>query len=142
MQELAQPRAHVGVDDGLGRRVDLDRQQLPNLGHCSELPAGENSFFRQLDFIIATMASEEFNLLYAVKDAGEFMALKDAIFARYRTLAEMAGVVLLEETPKPKRKRYAVCVVVVGLIVMFILLSIDPKNRHFRSRNKPGKRQG
>ena len=75
------------------------------------MPAGDDSFFRQLDFIIATVASEEFSLLYEVKDAVEYCALKEAVFTRYRTLAEMAGVLLLEAA---KQKRMNVIVETTG----------------------------
>ena len=117
-----------------------------------ELPSGGNSFFRQLDYMIATVASDQFTRLYeaaavaaataaadaaaaatvaadaatnAAADAaddgpaakrhklaaaaaaaaapaaaacgdgvGAYVARKDAIFARYRTLAEMLGALL------------------------------------------------
>lgn len=77
------------------------------------LPTGKNSFFRQLDHMIAIIASEEFKKLYllthekAEKEPTEkkgtfspdvidsYARLKDAIFTRYRTLAEMLGILLL-----------------------------------------------
>ena len=50
------------------------------------IPTGKNSFFRQLDHIVATMANEEFRLLYQLQPhestIGAYAALKDAIFAR------------------------------------------------------------
>lgn len=36
------------------------------VGPMDELPDGQNSFFRQLDYMIATVASEEFRELYRV----------------------------------------------------------------------------
>lgn len=63
------------------------------------LPDGGNSFFRQLDYMVATLACEEFRPLYAdAADAGGvalYAELKDAIFSRYRTVAEMLGVLLV-----------------------------------------------
>jgi len=48
------------------------------------LPTGANSFFRQLDFIVATMANEDFRRLYQddVGDLNQYAQLKSAIFAR------------------------------------------------------------
>ena len=59
------------------------------------LPAGGDSFFRQLDFMIATVALNEFKTLYTIEDVALYAALKEAIFARYRTIAEMLGVLLV-----------------------------------------------
>lgn len=59
------------------------------------LPAGSDSFFRQLDFMIATLALEEFKVLYTIDDVALYAQYKDAIFARYRTIAEMLGVLLV-----------------------------------------------
>lgn len=86
------------------------------------LPTGENSFFRQLDHMIITLANEEFSLLYALtcaqleeEDDGDndndnddqqhpskelisrYSNLKASIFSRYRTLSELLGVILLKE---------------------------------------------
>lgn len=75
-------------------------------GTKEELPDGANSFFRQLDYIMATVVSEEFKYLYSEleldnkldnKNISEYSAAKDAIFARYRTVAEMVGILLLKE---------------------------------------------
>ena len=68
----------------------------------SKLPSGHNSFFRQLDYMIATLANEEFYKLYdgplcdEGSDSDGYSKLKDAIFARYRTIAEALGILLLE----------------------------------------------
>jgi hypothetical protein len=73
------------------------------------LPTGSNSFFRQLDHMIATLCNEEFTKLYAFtrdmmqESADEptsdivkaYSDLKAAIFTRYRTLSELLGVALL-----------------------------------------------
>jgi hypothetical protein len=65
---------------------------------AEKLPSGENSFFRQLDYMIATLANEEFKHLYQLAPSlttGEYSARKDVIFKRYRTVAEILGVLLL-----------------------------------------------
>jgi len=56
-----------------------------------DLPIGSNSFFRQLDFIVATVANSEFKRLYGLQDVNSYATLKNAIFARYRNLAEICG---------------------------------------------------
>lgn len=66
------------------------------------LPVGENCFFRQLDFLVATMANQAFHDLYdsaVIKDEDvlTYARLKDALFARYRSLAEIVGILLVEE---------------------------------------------
>jgi hypothetical protein len=85
----------------------------------TDLPVGSNSFFRQLDHMIATLCNEEFATLYqltgaAVAQVGEFdeadtpsvrtvqaySDLKASIFTRYRTLSELLGVNLLKEAQK------------------------------------------
>ena len=73
-------------------------------GAAEGLPCGGNSFFRQLDYMIATVAGEEFRALYGEDELGAYSARKDAIFARYRTLAEMLGAALLraaQASPAP-----------------------------------------
>jgi len=57
-----------------------------------DLPIGSNSFFRQLDFIVATVANSEFKRLYGLQDVNSYATLKNAIFARYRNLAEICGM--------------------------------------------------
>ena len=64
-------------------------------GPADELPDGGDSFFRQLDYIIATVANEDFRALYALDDVAAYAAAKDAIFARYRTAAEIVGCLLV-----------------------------------------------
>jgi hypothetical protein len=81
---------------------DLLRNALRSqyCGEVEDLPTGKNSFFRQLDFMIATVACEDFRELYAkvgLIDVAEYSKIKDAIFARYRTLAEMVGIMLVKE---------------------------------------------
>ena len=80
-------------------------------GNADELPAGTDSFFRQLDYMIATVALEQFKTLYTIgSDAGDgeelgnaeamvgtYAAFKEAIFARYRTVAEILGVLLVKQ---------------------------------------------
>lgn len=65
-------------------------------GERGELPDGGDSFFRQLDYMVATLALEEFRELYGLSNIVDYAALKDAIFARYRTAAEMLGVTLVK----------------------------------------------
>ena len=81
---------------------DLLRNALSSqyCGEVEDLPTGKNSFFRQLDFMIATVACEDFRELYAkvgLIDVAEYSKIIDAIFARYRTLAEMVGIMLVKE---------------------------------------------
>lgn len=66
------------------------------------LPDGSNSYFRQLDFILSTIANEEFNKLFRITDVGLYATLKNAIFARYRTLAEIYGALFVQESVKRK----------------------------------------
>ena len=87
------------------------------------LPTGANSFFRQLDHMIATLCNRDFALLYAHaakrlqeeqsnsnnnhtnESTGDpspetiraYSNLKAAIFTRYRTLSELLGVLLLQQ---------------------------------------------
>ena len=64
-------------------------------GSEASLPDGSNSFFRQLDFVMASVANEEFRNLYAVEDRQGYTTAKAAIFSRFRMLSEMLGVVLV-----------------------------------------------
>jgi hypothetical protein len=67
-----------------------------------ELPDGLNSFFRQLDHLIATVGSQDFKALYNVRDLEEYTAIKDGIFSRYRKMADIFGVVMIEDIKKYK----------------------------------------
>lgn len=67
-----------------------------------DLPDGTNSFFRQLDFIVATIANNEFKKLYDITDVSLYANLKNAIFSRYRTLAEICGIHLVSEAVKKR----------------------------------------
>ena len=76
-----------------------------------DVPCGANSFFRQLDYIIATVANEEFKTLYQTttttttttsNNVKDYSLLKDAIFARYRTIAEVVGVLLIKAAMNKK----------------------------------------
>jgi len=79
------------------------------------LPTGSNSFFRQLDHMIATLCNEEFCKLYywaksqLSSDKGTlpsndvvqgYSEYKAAIFSRYRTLSELLGALLLKQANK------------------------------------------
>lgn len=80
------------------------------------LPAGSNSFFRQLDHLICTVCNEEFSRLYkwAASELPEhkegedppipsdevveqYSEYKAGIFTRYRTLSELLGALLLKQ---------------------------------------------
>lgn len=77
-----------------------------------EIPTGRNSFFRQLDYVIATVCNEEFSRLYKFTTSLECLGaseeiivqhysdLKAAIFLRYRTVAELMGIVVLQVVQK------------------------------------------
>jgi hypothetical protein len=79
------------------------------------LPTGHNSFFRQLDHMIASLCNEDFGILYQLTDnelqkqkktnsdessplspLEAYADLKAAIFGRYRTLSELLGAALLD----------------------------------------------
>ena len=92
--------------------VSPSDKQLSSSTPPSVLPIGSNSFFRQLDHMICIIANVEFANLYSMtKEKHEltndsdpctqtihsYANLKDAIFTRYRTLAEMLGILLLRE---------------------------------------------
>lgn len=53
-------------------------------GPMDELPDGADSFFRQLDYMMATLANKDFARLYKVQDIKDYASLKDGIFQRYR----------------------------------------------------------
>lgn len=81
------------------------------------LPTGNNSFFRQLDHMIVTLTNENFQRLYALtaeanergvgdrldptapsaKEINDYSNHKAALFARFRTISEILGVVLVRE---------------------------------------------
>jgi hypothetical protein len=80
------------------KKVLLDA--LGDSHNLDDLPDGNNSFFRQLDYMIATVANEDFRRLYEVEDLALYSAMKDTIFSRYRKVAEMVGVLLLKAAQK------------------------------------------
>eukprot|EP00933_Yihiella_yeosuensis_P022177 TRINITY_DN17462_c0_g1_i2.p1 TRINITY_DN17462_c0_g1~~TRINITY_DN17462_c0_g1_i2.p1 ORF type:complete len:232 (-),score=40.69 TRINITY_DN17462_c0_g1_i2:163-858(-) len=90
------------------KALEHDGGDLPSV---EDLPDGNNSFFRQLDHIIATVANEDFRSLYTVEDVDRYSALKDGIFTRYRKIAEMWGMLLVKEA---KRNRLNVMVETSG----------------------------
>ena len=87
------------------------------------LPTGNNSFFRQLDHMIATLVHRRFRKLYyltslshdftndnhhtseessppsppSTRVVNAYSAVKAALFTRYRTLSEILGVLLVRE---------------------------------------------
>ena len=99
---VAPPPAGTAEENGNKRKnppVDLPIESLPS---------GTNSFFRQLDHMIATLCNEDFKALYVLTQqelhgepspalVSKYSNLKAAIFTRYRTLSELLGAVLLKE---------------------------------------------
>lgn len=102
-------------------RSESDRSTMDQTLHIeiSNLPCGSNTFFRQLDHMIATLCNEEFIRLYTfardmlVVDGKTqhpqqptsdiiqlYSNLKAAIFSRYRTISELLGVILLREAQR------------------------------------------
>jgi len=83
-----------------------------------QLPTGQNSFFRQLDHMIATLVNRHFLTLYQLtSQAHDFQTssttnpppanliatyskLKASIFTRYRTLSEILGILLIREAQR------------------------------------------
>jgi hypothetical protein len=89
---LYQPWFRSCLKEALGESVDE-----------SELPTGGNGFFRQLDYLVATIGNQEFAELYQASTeitTDEYSSLKDGIFKRYRTAAEVLGVLLLQSAAK------------------------------------------
>ena len=86
---------------------------LPEFWHelIDDVPCGGDSFFRQLDFMIATVANERFRKLYATDDVAAYAELKEQLFGRYRKVAEMLGVLLVRAA---QRKRMNVMVETSG----------------------------
>ena len=78
---------------------------------ADDLPCGGDSFFRQLDFMIATVANERFRKLYATDDVAAYAELKEQLFGSYRKVAEMVGVLLVRAA---QRKRMNVMVETSG----------------------------
>ena len=66
-------------------------------GTLDELPDGRNSYFRQLDYMMATLANERFSELFTIESVESYAEAKAEIFSRYRTYAEMLGALLLKE---------------------------------------------
>jgi hypothetical protein len=117
LQEAIQSPEHRlnESNDDLAEKVNFDVAQLPN---------GSNTFFRQLDHMIATLCNEEFIRLYTyIRDMSVvgstfdgtkqqnqepissdivqlYSNMKAAIFSRYRTVSELLGVILLQEAQK------------------------------------------
>ena len=87
-----------------------------NFNEGVALPCGENSFFRQLDHMIATLINHNFQTMYDLTSKSfdfkkspdapppsvvqEYSDYKAAMFSRYRTLSEILGVLLVREAQK------------------------------------------
>jgi len=69
-------------------------------GPTADLPNGKNAFFRQLDYMLTTLAIVDFEALFEIADVGSYAEVKAGIFARYRTAAEMLGVLLVKAAQK------------------------------------------
>lgn len=108
LQEALVAPPNVSDDNGTLASTTL----TTNAFDPAVLPAGGNSFFRQLDHMIATLCNEDFAALYlltqelltefAVEDpplavVKKYSDLKAAIFTRFRTLSELLGALLLGE---------------------------------------------
>jgi len=52
--------------------------------------------------MMSILVNDEFQRLYQLTDVGPYAILKDGIFTRYRTLAELLGVVLIREAQRLK----------------------------------------
>jgi len=83
-------------------REALDFNKDMPVGAETILPTGRNSFFRQLDHMIAVLANEDFARLYELDDLKTYAELKDGVFTRYRKLAESLGALLLKEAKARK----------------------------------------
>ena len=111
---LYQPWFAPVLAQALGETNPYQQQQPSD---TQFLPNGQNSFFRQLDHMIATLCNQEFAAMYkwcelqqqkqATMDAAIpqtvvkiYSDMKAAIFSRYRTLSEMLGIVLLQKAQK------------------------------------------
>jgi len=71
-------------------------QALESPPSPSLLPSGGNSFFRQLDHIIASLTHKQFERLYGSDlSVTDYSNLKATIFTKWRKLSEMCGVELL-----------------------------------------------
>ena len=106
---LSRAGAGAGADTGSTEGVSVDG-----------VPCGCNSFFRQLDFIVATLANNDFRTLYETHSPTDspihpdqtqtqdqdqdqdldlvdsYARTKDAIFARHRKAAEVVGLLLVD----------------------------------------------
>jgi hypothetical protein len=55
---------------------DAMKSQLDPSITEDDMPCGDNSFFRQLDFIVATVANTEFKKLYDIDEVANYAKLK------------------------------------------------------------------
>lgn len=55
---------------------DAMKSQLDPSVTEDDMPCGDNSFFRQLDFIVATVANAEFKKLYDIDEVANYAKLK------------------------------------------------------------------
>ena len=100
---IYQPWFKAVLHEALGAQADApaaDKDGGLEALDEAELPGGADSFFRQLDYMIATLANEDFRALYAdtAGDVALYARVKESIFARYRTYAEALGALLVRAT--------------------------------------------
>jgi hypothetical protein len=85
------------VVDGTGAAGAGAAVEVTNISAVDDLPDGTTAFFRQLDYMIASVANEDFKALYtAGHDVAEYSQQKAGIFTKYRMVAEMLGVLLMK----------------------------------------------
>ena len=115
-------------------------EQVATLEQERELPNGSNSFFRQLDYMVATVSNEEFQALYRIEDTALYAKLKDAIFSRYRTFAEIIGLLLVRFGVYSSASFYQIIIITIHSFILkpsflsnstsFINISYIPHSLH------------
>jgi len=118
---MYQPWFKLVLKQALGSRYTAPKDELPD---------GFDSFYRQLDYIVATVANEDFRGLYhnhsrqegyqesggegyagdrtdlmegySAEEVAAYSHAKTKLFRRYRTYAEMVGAIFIKEAIKRK----------------------------------------
>jgi hypothetical protein len=95
----------------LGEALVVAQGSAP-AAELGELPHAGDSFFRQLDYVMATVASAPLRELYAAlgplgaapsaEDVAAYAEVKDAIFVRHRTTAEAVGLLLVRAAQRER----------------------------------------
>ena len=99
---IYQPWFENVLREALEFSASAPNSNSPSINSDTILPLGKNSFFRQLDHMIAVLANEDFARLYGLDDLKQYAELKDGVFTRYRKVAESLGVLLLKEAQARK----------------------------------------